>query len=273
MNIFSYGKVYSKLSINQLNNLKLSAKINSGFSYFAKIYFSLFGYPDIASQRRYLIVEKLLKLKNGDRVLDAGCGNGIYLQEFGVKFNTQGVGIDARRNRVNSAEKINKYLGRDDVFITSTLEKVNLGKRKFNKAICLEVLEHIYDDAGVIKRLSKNLIKGGIFVISVPMKGTALTKEQENDPNFKPVKYEHVRSGYEVSDLKKLARNAGLRVVSIKKYFFFVSRYMVKTQQFLYKNKFTILNLILSPILLVVSELDNIFTFYPRGYILVLKKK
>jgi 2-polyprenyl-3-methyl-5-hydroxy-6-metoxy-1,4-benzoquinol methylase len=273
MNIFSYGRVYSRLSSSQIKSLDFGANLNDKLIFLSKLYFFLFGYPDIAGQRRYLIVEKLLMLKKGESVLDAGTGNGIYLQEFGNKFQINGFGVDARKNRIDMAKKINKYLGRGDTFITSTLEKVNLGNRKFNKAICLEVLEHIVDDKGVLKKFSKNLIKGGLFIVSVPMKGTGLTKDQESDPNFKPEQYEHVRSGYNEAELRMLAQNAGLKVVSIQKYFFIVSRLTVKFQQFLYKKGFVILNLLFSPLLLLISELDDIFKFYPRGYIMVLKKK
>jgi len=272
MNIFSYGRVYSKLASDHIKALKFGSNLNDKLLSLSKLYFYLFGYPDVASQRRYLIVEKLLHLKKGEKVLDAGCGNGIYLQEFGNKFGVSGLGVDVRKNRIQSAKRINKYLGRDDVFLASTLEKVNLGKNKFDKAICLEVLEHIVDDGGAIKRLSKNLKKGAIFVVSVPMKGTALSKEQENDPNFKPKKYEHVRSGYEIKDIKRLAKVSGLKIVSIKKYFFLVSRYMVKIQQLIYKKNLTLLNLLSSPILLLISSLDNIIKIYPRGYMVVLKK-
>jgi 2-polyprenyl-3-methyl-5-hydroxy-6-metoxy-1,4-benzoquinol methylase len=270
--MFSYGKVYSRLSPNQIKNLDFAQNLDRRFLVLSKAYFWLFGYPDVASQRRFIMVEKLLHLKKDEVILDAGCGNGIYLQEFGDKFGVQGLGIDVRNNRIQSAKKINKYLGRNDEFITSSLEKINLGKNRFDKAICLEVLEHIVDDSGVIKSLSKNLKKNAIFIISVPMKGTALTEKEENDPNFKPKKYEHVRSGYEVADIKRFAKNSGLRIVSVEKYFFLVSRYMVKIQQYVYNKKLTILNLILSPILLLISSLDNLIKIYPRGYMVVLKK-
>lgn len=270
--MFSYGRVYSKLSPKQIKNLSLAKYNNRILLLLSKIYFWLFGYPDIASQRRYLIVEKLLNLKKGESLLDAGCGNGIYLQELGNKFDIHGYGIDIRRNRIDNAKKINKYLKRDDEFITSPLEKANLRQQIFDKAICLEVLEHIVNDSGVLKRLSKNLKKGALFIVSVPMKGTALTKEQEEDPNFKPEIHGHVRSGYTKEDLKKMALKAGLKVVSIQTYFFLVSRYAVKFQQYLYKNNYVLLNLLFSPLLLLICIFDEIIKIYPRGYMLVLKK-
>jgi len=273
MNIFSYGRVYSKLTPSQIKSLKFVTNLNDKLLFLPKLYFFLFGYPDVASQRKFLIIEKLLLLKKGESVLDAGTGNGIYLQEFGSKFKIFGYGIDARKNRIETAKRINKYLARNDTFVTSTLENVDLGKKKFDKIICLEVLEHIVDDKGVLKKLSKNLAKKGRFIISVPMKGTGLTKEQEQDPNFKPKKYEHVRSGYTEEELQKLASDAELNVVSIQKYFFLVSRYAVKFQQFLYKKGYVALNLLFSPLLLIISELDSVFKFYPRGYIMILKKK
>jgi len=270
--MFNYGRVYSKLSQSQIRSLKVGQGLSDPLLLLSRIYFLLFGYPDIASQKRYLIVEKLLHLKKGEKVLDAGCGNGIYLQEFGNKYAIQGLGIDVRKNRIASAKRINKYLGRRDIFWASPLEKVNLGKNKFDKVICLEVLEHIEDDGGVLRKLSVNLKKGSLFVISIPMKGTALTKEQEEDRNFRPKKYEHVRSGYTVDDIKSLAKSSGLKIVSIDKYFFLISRYMVKLQQYIYKSNLVVLNLFLSPLLLIISSLDGLIKVYPRGYMVVLKK-
>ena len=126
---------------------------------------------------------------------------------------------------------------------------------------------------GVIKSLSRNLKKNAIFVISVPMKGTALSKKEENNPNFKPKKYEHVRSGYEIKDIKRLAKASGLKIVLIEKYFFLVSRYMVKIQQYVYKKNLPVLNLLISPLLLMISGLDSLIKIYPRGYMVVLKKQ
>lgn len=272
MNIFSYGRIYSHLSVKQLESLKFAKGVNGKLLFLFKIYLFLFGYPDVASQRKFLIVEKLLSLKKGDKILDAGCGNGIYLQELGKKYPIEGFGIDARKNRIDAARKINRYLGKNDIFIASTLEKVDMGNKKFSKIICLEVLEHIVDDSLVLKKLSKCLVKNGLFIISVPMKGTGLTKNQENDPNFKPERYEHVRSGYSERELRKMASGTGLKVILIKKYFFLVSRYAVAFQQFLFKKNLVILNLLFSPLLLIISELDFVFRFKPRGYVMVLKK-
>lgn len=273
MNIYSYGKIYSRLSKDQINSLRLGVSLGKTTALLAKIYFSLFGYPDVASQRRFVIVDKLLNLKKGERILDAGCGNGIYLQEFMKRHATIGVGIDARKERINDAIHINNYLAGNNTFITSTLERVNLGKTRFDKAICLEVLEHIKNDGLVLSRLSRSLKRNGLFIVSVPVKGTALSLEQEIDPNFKPKKYEHVRSGYDLSDLKVMVKKAGLKVVSIQEYFFYISRYTVKIQQYLYVRNMVLLNLLVSPFLTLVSTLDNIFKFGPRGYILILRKK
>jgi 2-polyprenyl-3-methyl-5-hydroxy-6-metoxy-1,4-benzoquinol methylase len=272
MTLFQYGRVYHKLSTQQIQKLKIVGNSDKKLLFLSKLYFYLFGYPDIAGQKRYIVVEKLLKLRDGERVLDAGSGNGIYLQEFGDKYRIKGVGVDARKDRIDKAEKINKYLGENNIFISSTLEKINLGTKKFDKIICLEVLEHIVGDKQVLKKLSKILVGSGLLIFSVPIKGTGLTKAQIDNPNFKPRKYEHVRSGYTDIELKEMALYADLKVLSIQKDLFLVSRYAIKFQQFLYNKGQTLLNLILSPLLLAICEIDKLINIYPRGYIVVLKK-
>ena len=84
--MFSYGKVYSKLPVDVYELINKAVTGNSIYGHLAKIYLYFFGYPDVAGQMRYLMVENLLKLKGGEKVLDAGCGNGIYLHEFASRF-------------------------------------------------------------------------------------------------------------------------------------------------------------------------------------------
>lgn len=270
--MYSYGKIYSKLSIESMKSVNPIIK-NRTYYWLMKTYFQIFGYPDVAGQMRFKIVEKLVKLKHGETVLDAGCGNGIYLQEFGKEFGTIGLGIDARIDRVRIARKINSDLHGNNQFKASTLEKSDAGNSKFDKVICLEVLEHIKEDFVVVKKLSNFLKKQGLLVISVPIKGTALSKKEINNPNFKPEKFGHVRSGYNINEIKSIAKNANLKIVIVKKYFFIVSRYTVKLQQYIYKKNLLIINLILSPLLLAISTLDNIIKIYPRGYIVVMRRK
>lgn len=270
--MFNYGKIYSQLKTSDLRKMKIGITWNDYSAVAAKLYMTLFGYPDIASQMRYRLVTKELEFKPGMTLLDAGSGNGIYVHEYTKSFGIKGFGIDGRKERVKQAEMINKSLGFSSEFKTLLLEDLPLKGKKFDRIICLEVLEHIVDDQAVLKNLGKNLNPGGRMVITIPKKGTALDHEHEEDPDFEPEEFEHVRSGYEVSDLKKLCKNAGFTKVRIEPYFYFFSRYTTKLQQVLYKRKLVVLNLLLSPVFTALALLDDYVKIAPRGYLVIIRK-
>ncbi len=270
--MFDYGKIYGNLKDQDFAKAGLPFSWNPLTIQLAKVYFRLFGYPDIASQMRFRLVKKLAALKPKKELLDAGCGNGIYVHEFTREFNVHCLGTDGRQERVDLAQRINDCLGYDNKFKTVLLEKLDIRGQKFDAAICLEVLEHIEDDLAVLKGIYKCLNPNGQLIVTVPKKGTGLSHEQEEDPDFEPEPFEHVRSGYEADELEALAKKAGFRKVEVQPYFFFFSKTVTKLQQKLYKKKMVILNLLLSPLLTVIASFDDVYKFGPRGYIMVVRK-
>ena len=270
--MFDYGKIYSKIGSEDLTSLNFGFKLDSKKAAIARMYFSFFGYPDVASQMRYSLITRLLKLRKGQRVLDAGCGNGIYVHQLTDSYQVIGIGVDGRRDRIKLATRINKLLRFNNYFKISLLENFNLKFKKFDKIICLEVLEHINEDRKVVKKLGKHLKIGGTMIITIPMKGTALSLKDEHDPNFEPEEFEHVRSGYDKEEIMNICKSSNFKKVTVREYFFLFSKYAVKLQQFLYKRKLVTLNLLLSPVLSLVAYLDNYIKIYPRGYIVILTK-
>ena len=99
----------------------------------------------------------------GSSVLDVGCGDGQtsgkWLSENGMKY----VGVDISANAVEEA-------------IRSGLEAIKIKDASdlpfpagsFDVAVCIEVLEHLFDPQGTIKDIIRVLKPGGILVATVP---------------------------------------------------------------------------------------------------------
>lgn len=83
----------------------------------------------------------------------------------------------------------------------------------FDQIICLETIEHVGDDQGLVRNLSSMLKPGGRLLLSTPFdRHHPLYTE---DPHPSPVEDgSHVRYGYSQERLREIASAAGLRVDS-----------------------------------------------------------
>jgi SAM-dependent methyltransferase len=89
------------------------------------------------------------------RVLDFGCGNGQFLaicHQFGFKA----VGVDRSTARRDKA----------GVDVLASIDE--LGERTFDAITLFEVLEHLDDPSGILKRLRDHLAPGGILILETP---------------------------------------------------------------------------------------------------------
>jgi cyclopropane fatty-acyl-phospholipid synthase-like methyltransferase len=265
--MFEYGKTYGKIPLKDISKLGLSSYGLEKYAFWVRLYFKLFGYPDAAAQVKFRFVAKTLKFKEKDKLLDAGCGIGIYLQGYSAKYGLSGYGVDIDVSRVALAKKVNGFLKQDNLFKISRLEKLNLGKNKFNKIICVDVLEHIKKDALALKSIGGYLNPGGIMLVTIP--------RSPLDVNYshKPIeKYGHVRRGYSRNELMAMAKSAGFSKIKITTYFGLFTHYAVRFQQFLYRKTPFYLNAFFSPILTLITLLDDFAKIKPSEYVLIIRK-
>ncbi len=88
------------------------------------------------------------------RVLDAGCGEGVLVDEYAGRLDIVGVDANYSSPRVSLA----------------SLTALPCADASFDRALCLDVLEHLsYEDQPrALAELSRVLRPGGILLISVP---------------------------------------------------------------------------------------------------------
>jgi 2-polyprenyl-3-methyl-5-hydroxy-6-metoxy-1,4-benzoquinol methylase len=216
---------------------------------------------------KFRLVTKTLRLRKKDDVLDAGCGIGIFLQGYSDRYGLSGCGVDIDCSRVAIAKKVNGFLEQNNLFKVSRLEKLNLGTRKFDKIICVDVLEHIKEDSLALKNMNRCLKSGGTMIVTVPMSPYEVNTYQ------RPIeKFGHVRRGYSYRELVKLAKAAGFTKIKVKTYFCLFSVYAVRVQQYLYKKVPFYVNVLFSPILTLATLLDDFTKISPREYALIVRK-
>ena len=123
---------------------------------------------DMVLKRRAKIAIRELELKNGDSVLDVGCGDGFYLHllsSLGLDLTL--VGSDFDKKALDSAKKNLK--GKNIKLVHADLmKKLPFKSGIFNKVIMSEVAEHLPDDQKGLKEVYRVLKPGGVLCLTVP---------------------------------------------------------------------------------------------------------
>ncbi|MDP6376855.1 MAG: class I SAM-dependent methyltransferase [Pseudomonadales bacterium] len=115
-----------------------------------------------------------LDLRQGERLLDLGCGEGRHaitaylegeVQVVGVDLSLQDLGTaSARFAEFENPDLVNRSLG----FINGSGLRLPFADASFDKVICAEVLEHVPDYNGMLSEIRRVLKPGGLLAVSVP---------------------------------------------------------------------------------------------------------
>jgi SAM-dependent methyltransferase len=119
--------------------------------------------PRMARRRKTILACLERRVPKGSSILDAGCGLGEVLADmpdgyrlFGFEFPKSNVEFCKRRLE-----------GRAEVKQGSIYE-IPFPDASMDAVLCLEVLEHIEDDARAVRDIARVLKPGGIFIVAVP---------------------------------------------------------------------------------------------------------
>ena len=114
-------------------------------------------------ERRLNLVRQHVELR-GARVLDAGCGMGMYVAAF-EREGAQTYGIEIEADRAGAATQASPRIA------LGSAEALPWADSSFDMVFSHEVLEHVADDGQAVREAARVLRPGGRFVISVPNRG------------------------------------------------------------------------------------------------------
>ena len=115
-----------------------------------------------------------LRLRDNDRILDLGCGEGRHAITAYMLNNVESVGIDlSLKDLKTTQERFAEFQDPDNSnkslnISVASGHQLPFSDASFDKVICSEVLEHIHDYRPVISEINRVLKPGGIFGASVP---------------------------------------------------------------------------------------------------------
>ena len=148
-------------------------------------------------------------IKQGDKILDLGCGVGTLDFYLASKGNSV-TGIDQSKIAINIAARNSKALGVDKntTYFQKNIFKFNT-KEKFNDVLLFEVIEHLPNDTKAFVMARKLLKRNGLLFISTrsssaPLSRIGLTKKHDE-------RVGHLRR-YTLEELGKMIISLGFAV-------------------------------------------------------------
>ncbi len=108
------------------------------------------------------LAEYLTKKPKNTKLLDFGCGSGLFVSELAKKgFDSHGIDISDEAVRFGELQGI-KNLGVIDS------HKINFADNTFDVVMTLDVLEHLEDESWALKEIERVLKPDGVFIVMVP---------------------------------------------------------------------------------------------------------
>lgn len=154
----------------------------------------------------------------GDSVIDVGCGSGVFAAEMAAR-GAAVLGVDANSEAVDFAN--GRYKQPNLSFSVGYLDKLDLEPESFNKAVCLEVIEHVFPDQvrHLLQNLSRVLQPEGELLVTTPnYRGVWPAVEWSLDRFASSADMDHAQhvTRFNRHLLKSMLKESGFRVTRIQ---------------------------------------------------------
>ena len=107
-----------------------------------------------------------LRLKDGERYLDVGCGNG-YTVRWAAETCARATGLDMSPNMIARARELSATIGNVDYLVSPFPDDGALPAASFDAVFSMEVLYYLDDLGSAVRRVRELLRPGGRFACVV----------------------------------------------------------------------------------------------------------
>lgn len=234
-----------------------------------KLFIYFFGPLGVNSRIRSAhILNQILSshlLREKAKVLDVGFGHGYALFYLSQRFpQCHFTGIDINKEMVENGQVIaSRKRIKNLSFIHGDIQSIELNE-KFDVILSADVLEHIHDDLGTVRKLRFMLSDGGNLILHLPKKYSQAWRFL---PSFKTYKTpDHVREEYTYEEINRLLQQGGFNIKSIKFSYSKWGELAFETNYLFFSKGYLriIFALFFHPISILLGYLDTV-TNYPDG--------
>ncbi len=219
MPIGSFLRHFSDLHLSNAEGRHFDIKMH----WINRLGIMILGIPHLWLRMRIrLVLEIMRRFSRNSRILNAGCGYGILDMELARRgFNNLTL-IDIDASRIGEIEhRINEYPLFKERLTAQTGSVTNLpfAENSFEIVISSEVIEHVPDDALMMRELGRVVESGGYVLITTP------SNSKSNAKDFHT--YGHTKPGYTIEELGSLGKQAGLKLVETRYYLYSLGKQVV----------------------------------------------
>jgi SAM-dependent methyltransferase len=152
---------------------------------------------------------------DGAKVLDAGSGFGQYTWLMSRSYRKWRIkAIDIKQEQIEDCKAFFSKTGKSG---TVNFERADLTDfdetANYNIVLSVDVMEHIEDDLKVFRNFFNALARKGILLISTPSDKGGSDVRNDQDESFIE---EHVRDGYNISDIRIKLEKTGFGNISTR---------------------------------------------------------
>jgi len=173
-------------------------------------------------QTRFEVCLEMLDLGPGMRVLDVGCGSGVFADQAATVPGTQVTAVDGNPEAIHFGTQ---KFGRPNLqFRRGLVDELAFRDTSFDRISCLEVIEHVHPEQArsMLSTFHRILSPGGRLVISTPNVRSVWPALEWTLDRLKLVPTmegeQHV-AGYHPGSLKELGEEAGFRPIATRTLF------------------------------------------------------
>ncbi len=179
-----------------------------------------FPRPDPRTHRKFFRIFSLLEpLLPCDALLDAGCGDGLYLEAVGSRARRL-FGTDISERMLETARATAARSGSEPELVQANLESLPFADGSFDVVLCTQVIEHLLAPGAGVDELARVLRPGGTLVLTTDSSRNLVTRVL-NAPHDAAVgllglrgrrlKVHFPHATFAPDDVVRLLEDAGLR--------------------------------------------------------------
>jgi SAM-dependent methyltransferase len=168
--------------------------------------------------RWFWLKARLPKTRNGERLLDIGCGSGAFSIGAALRgYHALGLSWDDRNQSAANERAIycKASSAQFEVLDIRELDRRTDLVGGFDVVICLETIEHVTEDLKLMRAMSRCLKPGGRLLLTTPYLLYIAISPGDMGPFSGVEDGWHVRRGYSRVMLEELCEYSGLRVERI----------------------------------------------------------